>query len=118
MNHLLAVYGTLKRGAPDHYLLGGATFMGNQWLSELTLFDLGDGPVAVRQHSLGGKVEVYSVPSVALDTLDDMLPGVFYRETVMTRHGPTWMYFYRGSVADFPQINNGVWCPPAPEKTA
>lgn len=115
--HRVAVYGTLKRGERNHALLRGADFLGVDYLTTITLYDLGPYPGAREEASDGVEVEVYGVsPSTfaALDELEDFNPrarraGNYDRRVMTTAHGPAWVYLYNHSVRGCPCINAGGW---------
>ena len=75
----VAVYGTLKRGGSNSKLLKGTIFLGEDWLTGVTLYDLGPYPGALAEPSKGVKVEVFEVNDQTLEQLDrleDFFPEV------------------------------------------
>ncbi|MBW4935880.1 gamma-glutamylcyclotransferase family protein [Marinobacter sp. F4206] len=117
MKHLVAVYGTLKRGGSNSGLLRSGTFLGEDSLTELTLYDLGPYPGAVARPSDGVVVEVYAVNErilAELDILEDYFPAapkdsLYLRKRTATRHGSAWVYIYNRPVGMHRRITSGVW---------
>lgn len=115
--HQVAVYGTLKQGLPNHDYLRDAVFLGEDHLSQITLYDLGYYPGAKLEDSAGIQVEVFRVCSVTLQHLD-RLEGYFrdqperslyHRTPLPTRFGAAWVYIYARAVGDLPAIRRGGW---------
>ncbi|QSP96378.1 gamma-glutamylcyclotransferase [Marinobacter salinisoli] len=117
MDHLVAVYGTLKRGHYNSHLLEDAVFLGEDTLTALTLYDLGAFPGALLHPSSGVQVEVYSVTRGILwqlDALEVFLPdapeqSLYLREQLPTRHGTAWTYIYNRPVENHQRIVSGLW---------
>ncbi|MBW7472652.1 gamma-glutamylcyclotransferase family protein [Marinobacter sp. M216] len=117
MKHLVAVYGTLKRGCSNSGLLREATFLGEDALTGLTLYDLGPYPGAVIRPSDGVVVEVYAINDrilADLDVLEDYFPAapeesLYLRKRMATHHGSAWVYIYNRPVASHRRITSGVW---------
>lgn len=111
----LFVYGTLRAGQSNHYLLRQATKLGAcQLTSGYLLYDLGHYPGARQSPSshiplIGEVYEVDSTTFAALDLLEEY-PEVYTRELIDTEYGVAWIYLYCLSVAGFPLISNGDWC--------
>ncbi len=125
--HTIAVYGTLRRGQRNHFLLEGTTFLGIGFVAG-ALFDMprntrreyaypalveGAGRVAV---------EVYQLPSeemlAALDALEDYhlsdeANSEYVRRTVEVFDGPVKQadaYFYHGAREELGEpISTGEW---------
>ena len=117
--HLVFVYGTLKRGNPIRGLdrVRGSTFIGEAitLTSDYMMLDLGSFPgvIAVpgwfNATRIGG--EVFSVTTDLLMKLDEIegYPDFYDRMKVATTKGVAWMYclasleyakFYQEEVAD------------------
>lgn len=117
MKHLVAVYGTLKRGCTNSRLLEGATFLGEDSLTGLTLYNLGPYPGALAKPSEGVLVEVYAVNDQILqdlDVLEDFFPtapnrSLYLRKKMGTRHGCAWVYIYNRPVEHHRRIYSGAW---------
>ncbi|MBW0148974.1 gamma-glutamylcyclotransferase family protein [Marinobacter arenosus] len=116
MKHLVAVYGTLKRGGSNSQWLRGATYLGEDSLPGLTLYDLGPYPGAVVRASKGVLVEVYAIDDrtlADLDILEDYFPAapkesLYLRTRMATQHGSAWVYIYNRPVASHRRIVSGV----------
>ncbi len=114
----VAVYGTLKRGCSNHAVLAGAILLGEEVLSQITLFHLGDFPGAVVMPSTGVQIEVYELDAsqlTKLDALEEYVPespeiSLYVRDIIQTRYGAAWIYLYQKDVAGYPVITHGNWC--------
>lgn len=108
------VYGTLRKGEANAFLLNGTTCLGVCCLqSGFSLFDLGSYPAAIadaRGPELVG--EVYEITAETLQALDvlEECPVLYDRELVMTSFGEAWIYTYNGSLVNIPRLNHGDWC--------
>ncbi|MBZ2167386.1 gamma-glutamylcyclotransferase [Marinobacter sp. F4216] len=117
MEHLVAVYGTLKRGFFNSHLLEDSAFIGEDTLRALTLFDLGAFPGALLHPSAGVLVEVFSINEHTLrqlDILEAFVPeapesSLYLRQKLPTRHGLAWTYIYNGKVEPHQIIASGIW---------
>ncbi|MDR5898183.1 gamma-glutamylcyclotransferase [Halomonas vilamensis] len=113
----VAVYGTLKRGYRNHDWLKGATLLGQDRLSTLTLYDLGPYPGAKQEASHGAVIEVYAITPeqlALLDELEDYIAhapstGVYDRAIFPTLFGDAWCYLYNADVASVARIDSGEW---------
>ena len=110
------VYGTLRRGEPNHYLLESAKYIGTTKTPEglFVLHDLGPFPAAepvdvVWSPSIVGEVyEVDDETLKKLDTLEGVDSGFYRRIRVGTPLGECWIYVM-DDVNDYPIISNGDW---------
>lgn len=113
----VAVYGTLKQGQRNHHWLEGATLIGHDRLTAITLYDLGPYPGAKLSPSNGTVVEIYAVNAQQLKRLDQLEDyfhhapgeGVYDRVVLATRHGEAWCYLFNADVAEQSKINSGEW---------
>lgn len=113
----VAVYGTLKRGGSNSKLLKGTIFLGEDWLTGVTLYDLGPYPGALAEPSKGVKVEVFEVNDQTLEQLDrleDFFPeapaeSLYLRREIPTQFGLAWVYIYNRPVANHRRIASGNW---------
>lgn len=118
----VAVYGTLKRGLCNHHVMGEARFLGEDTLSQITLYDLGPYPGAVLADSRGIDVEVFSLDAAQLALLDrleeynedDPGRGLYTRLQLATRFGPAWVYLYQGSLEGYERLDAGAWSEATP----
>ncbi|PVY76803.1 gamma-glutamylcyclotransferase (GGCT)/AIG2-like uncharacterized protein YtfP [Tamilnaduibacter salinus] len=113
----IAVYGTLKAGRSNHHYMANARYLGEDWFSDIVLYDLGPYPGARREPSNGIRVEVYAVDDATfgeVDALEGYRPeapndGLYHRRLVSTRHGMAWLYLYNHSVEGCPRLDAGDW---------
>ncbi|HAA44645.1 MAG: hypothetical protein XD36_3230 [Halomonas sp. 54_146] len=113
----VAVYGTLKHGCHNHYWLEGATLLGHDRLTNLTLYDLGPYPGAKAEVSAGAVVEVYTINAEQLALLDQLegyfahapRQGLYNRAIFPTQHGEAWCYLYNAETKHETLIENGEW---------
>ena len=126
MNHLqrdiqrcprVAVYGTLKQSCHNHYWLEGATLLGRDRLTALTLYDLGPYPGAKAEVSAGAVVEIYAINAEQLAFLDQLegyfahapQQGLYNRTIFSTQHGEAWCYLYNAEINNDTRIEDGEW---------
>lgn len=119
--HLLAVYGTLKKGYPNHHFhLGNAYFLGNDRLHGFAMFSHGGFPAVspvngeVAQY-FSIQVEVFRVNDnelAACDRLEGVGTGFYERIEILTKYGRTWIYIQ--SLEKIPRLQpwvpDGLWC--------
>ncbi|MFC4260527.1 gamma-glutamylcyclotransferase [Marinobacter lacisalsi] len=116
-NHRVAVYGTLKRGEPNHPFLSTAVRLGACSISSIALYDLGPFPGAKLEASNGVLVEVYEVGAHTFARLDQLeghkarapKAGLYDRVLLDTPYGEAWVYIYNPDVSDCAAIRSGVW---------
>lgn len=117
MAHRVAVYGTLKRGGYNHSLMGSARFLGEEQMSQITLYDLGPYPGAKQEESEGVTVEVFEISEEDLERLDVLEEyvmeapesGLYDRRQFPTRFGAAWVYLFNPPVAGRQSIRRGGW---------
>ena len=112
---LVFVYGTLKRGQPNHHLLASSRFLGLASLTGMQLHDLGPFPMAIPgEGTIHG--EVYGVPRATLPALDRLegVPRLYGRCRRRLDDGRrVWVYLGRPhQVRHSPALPQGHW--PAP----
>jgi len=95
-NRKVFVYGTLKKGHPNSYLLETSELLGTfKTKPVFTMYSLGMFPAI----SLVGKTaisgEVYSVDEDTFKRLDILegYPSFYNRTKIDTTHGEAWVYF-------------------------
>jgi gamma-glutamylcyclotransferase (GGCT)/AIG2-like uncharacterized protein YtfP len=115
------VYGSLKRGQPNHHWLAGAPWLGEGRLDGVQLFDLGPFPMAValppsQQACDLLRGELYQVDGVTLTQLDRLegAPRLFQRHWLGLNDGRSaWVYLGRArQVRHAPPIPSGLWTGP------
>ena len=113
------VYGTLREGEANAYLLDGAVKLGTERLAgNYLLYDLGAYPAAVvvsgdKEGADSGLVgEIYEINEDILGALDwlEEYPVEYTRIEVRTLQGVAWIYLYNHSVEGLPVIDSGDWC--------
>jgi gamma-glutamylaminecyclotransferase len=111
-NSLVFVYGTLRRGEVNHYLLETARFCGSHATRAcFRMFSLGTYP-AVLQGGLDSiQGEVYQVDARTMSRLDwlEGYPHAYNRKLIPTPWGRAWIYLYRESVEGRKRIPGGLW---------
>lgn len=113
MSETVFVYGTLKKGGHNHYLLSDCIPLGEGVTStSMTLLDLGAFPgVDISRETSQIQGEVYKVSSLKdLDRLEGY-PRFYNRKLVATTRGIAWIYFLDkpGRYDHSPIINGGYW---------
>ena len=117
--HLVAVYGSLKRGHINHDLIENAKFIGEDYLFDYTLYDLGPFPAVKRCPSDGVLVEIYRVTTRQLHRLDQLEgynpdephKSFYLRVEVESSYGTVWVYEYNREVEPDKVIISGNWSP-------
>jgi gamma-glutamylcyclotransferase (GGCT)/AIG2-like uncharacterized protein YtfP len=113
--HLVAVYGTLKRGECNHHLLLRSPCLGQVRLSRLRLYNLGPYPMAVACADPEAMVaaELYAVSAAVLGQLDVLEdhPREYVRQPWPLPDGrQAWVYLGRpAQVRGCPLLADGVW---------
>lgn len=107
---LLAVYGTLKKGHPNHRVIEDAEYLGQEAIEGWAMYSLGYFPCIVPM-KLSGQVvvEVYKVPDLARADRLEGYPRFYDRTKVPTSHGEAWAYFMRKVPPGAKRIKSGVW---------
>lgn len=113
---LLFVYGTLKRGQPNHGLLGPARWLGDSFLEGVCLHDLGPFPMAIAgEGAIQG--EIYAVAWSALAELDafEGCPRLYRRCRFPLADGRlVWIYLGQPhQVRNRPRLPKGGWPVPS-----
>ena len=92
------VYGTLKRGFPNHQLMDQALHRGQALADGLRLYDLGPFPMAVREPGFQVGGEVYALTHPHLNKLDrfEGAPRLYQRVAWTLLDGRVaWVYLGR-----------------------
>lgn len=111
---LVFVYGTLRKGARNHYVLAEANYANYKDIfvtnPKYTLLDLNGFPGAVPgKHQIIG--EVFEVSDHMLKRLDEFerYPELYSREIIPTPWGNAWIYLYKQAQGDELVIESGDW---------
>jgi len=111
-SHLVFVYGTLRRGGWNHYMLARQSYLGRH-LTEprYTMFRLGHFPAVVARGETPIEGELYRVDGDGLALLDELecYPNVFSRQVIDTPAGGAWMYVYNRLVGTDQVVPHGDW---------
>jgi gamma-glutamylcyclotransferase (GGCT)/AIG2-like uncharacterized protein YtfP len=114
---LVFVYGTLKRGHGNHHWLAEAPFLGEAFLPDVVLHDLGPFPMAVPGEGVV-RGEVYGVDAAGLARLDRLegYPRLYDRRPLPLADGRrAWVYLGRPhQVRHVSAIADGCWRGPSP----
>jgi gamma-glutamylcyclotransferase (GGCT)/AIG2-like uncharacterized protein YtfP len=110
---LLFVYGTLRRGEPNHQELGGARFIARVRTAPVyELVDLGHFPALVEGGTTAVQGELYEVDEHWVDRLDafEEAPELYDRKHVRLEGDTVLAYVMRRDVAGpAPRIPSGDW---------
>lgn len=110
--HLVFVYGTLRRGGSNHYMLADSNFLGKYTTEPLyTMFRLGQFPAVVARGNTAIDGEIYRVSDEVFSLLDELecYPSVFSRQVIQTPAGETWLYVYNRLVGTEHIVAHGDW---------
>lgn len=110
--HLVFVYGTLRRGGANHYMLSDSNFLGRYTTEPLyTMFRLGQFPAVVARGNNTISGEIYRVSDEVFGLLDELncYPSVFSRQLIHTPAGHTWIYLYNRLVGTGDVVSHGDW---------
>ena len=110
--HLVFVYGTLRKGGPNHYMRAEADYLGAHWTPpRFTMFRLGPFPAVVPRGETVITGEIYRVDDAVFGLLDELecYPQVFSRQRIETPPGHAWMYLYNRLVGTDSVVSHGDW---------
>lgn len=95
-DHVVAVYGSLRRGFHNHPVLGDSEYFGESATeARYTMIDLGYFPAVIDSGGTAIHVEIYRVSEAVLADMDllEGVPTFYRRETVSVRDfGEAIMY--------------------------
>ncbi len=111
MQHLVFVYGTLRKGESNHHLLESSEYLGHyETEDDYTLYDVGPYPALVPgSKAISG--EVYLIDDHTLQQLDILedVPVEYRRETINTPYGTAWIYLYQDDSSLSVEVDSGDW---------
>ena len=108
------VYGTLKKGKPNNYLLQSSELLGESIVKgQLYYYGMeGSFPVAVLEEDGEIKGEVWLVDDKTLTNLDllEGYPDWYSKSKINTEHGEAYIYHqYNNDKRFFHKVVNGDW---------
>lgn len=107
---LLAVYGTLKKGHPNHRVIGNAEYLGSCAIEGWAMYSLGYFPCIVPMKlSSRVVVEVYALDDLAAADRLEGYPNFYDRTKVRTSYGEAWVYFMREAPDGAKKVRSGNW---------
>lgn len=114
---LVAVYGTLRQGQPNAWLMSDAKFIGFDHLPAISLYDLSVFPAAIESGEDDLTVEIYQINESLLRRLDQLegfkptkqKDSYFVRKLMPTAYGKAWLYLFNRSIKLKPKIASGDW---------
>ena len=121
MTHLVLVYGSLRQGHWNNYLLEDSEFLGTHNLRvPFFMVDLGSFPALIKdKHTSKIMMELYAVDDVTMDRLDQLegYPHFYGRTQLETEMGPAWVYFLNEEPREWheqhdrklPVVESGNW---------
>jgi gamma-glutamylcyclotransferase (GGCT)/AIG2-like uncharacterized protein YtfP len=110
--HLVFVYGALRRGGSNHYMLADSEYLGGHQTDPLfTMFRLGQFPAVVPRGETSIAGEVYRISDEVFELLDELecYPSVFSRQIIATPAGNAWIYLYNRLVGTEHVVPAGDW---------
>lgn len=110
--HRVFVYGSLKKGYGNHYLLEGSLAIGPAKLEpKYSMYSLGGFPAVGLDGDTAITGEVYEVDDRTMLRLDNLegYPDFYNRLKVETAHGEAWMYYIEDCSRFSNIVENGVW---------
>jgi gamma-glutamylcyclotransferase (GGCT)/AIG2-like uncharacterized protein YtfP len=108
------VYGSLKEGRSNAYLLSGSKLLGEALTRpSFTMLNLGVYPGVVLKGSTAIHGEVYEVSEITFARLDMLegYPSFYDRMEIDTEYGAAWIYFL-ASPDDYSErriVEGGIW---------
>lgn len=105
MRNLIAVYGTLRKGQPNHCVIDNSNtvYLGEDHTNEITVFEVGLFPTAkLIKSKKGFDVQVYEIDDWCFKEVDKLEgynednpeTGLFDRVQIKTKFGDAWVYIY------------------------
>lgn len=118
-SELIAVYGTLRKGAFANYILKECKYIGRDRIKG-SLYNIGTFPGLIQDNeNTFVVVDLYELPNTSvLEVLDkyegyyeDSMKSLYIRKKVITNtfELETWVYEYNGNVEDKGRISSGDW---------
>ena len=112
------VYGSLRKGFHNHYLLERSTILHDDAVITGTMASLGGFPCVTTEGNNQIHGEIYEVDDPTLADLDRLEghPSFYCREVVRSSKGDVWVYLIKDSSyynGGYPLVKDGVWRGPS-----
>lgn len=110
----VAVYGTLRKGEPNHYILADSRYIGFDVI-KATMYSLGGFPCIKLHDDPNGPdvyIEIYECDKHTLakmDHLEGVDHGMYRRVSIHTVYGKVYVYEWEGLVHRYPVVECGDW---------
>ena len=124
MKHLFAVYGTLKEGYPNNYILGKSEKLGTQWLRGFRMHSLGGFPALNKSDDHKVLIEVFEVTDEEVKNRIYRLEGFtgergnkdnwYETDDVETIWGEAEIFYHKKELTE-PVVEKGDWEQPVDE---
>lgn len=109
----LAVYGTLKKGFPNHRVIQNCKFIGEyETLPIFTMYSLGPYPAVVHHGNTSITIEIYKIESEEIAKKLDRLEGyptLYIKEIISTEVGDLIIYLFNQPICNYKVITSGKW---------
>ncbi|HEY1407123.1 MAG TPA: gamma-glutamylcyclotransferase family protein, partial [Spirochaetota bacterium] len=117
---IIFVYGTLRSGTPNHYLLSDSSFIGKDQVYGFDLYDAGEYPIAAMSENANARitVEIYEINEETLKRTDRLeeyygenAPNFYERKLVISEGGTEGFLYYGNidKVFGLIKIESGDW---------
>lgn len=119
MNNLIAVYGTLKKGNHNHYLLNGSKYLGKEVINGFLMYSLGGFPCVVKNNNKSIHCEIYEVDDKTLSNIYRLEGYSGERNSsenwydtvdVETKFGLAELFYFKNEPRNnYGIISDGIW---------
>lgn len=111
-NHLVAVYGSLRKGLHNHSLLENAKLLSTETTGNFRMYSMGGFPyIRPVESPYDITIEVYSVDDHEFANLDRLegYPSFYDRKQIPTTQGNAWIYFIDEPPGGREEVTTGDW---------
>ena len=111
VKELVGVYGTLKQGKHNHFLMGKSKYLGNGFIEGIGVTDSDSFPYAYEVKGAKVRVEMYEVEKPIMSRLDT-LEGhpIWYERKVFNVSGKdVWVYLNEKESGKHSILESGIW---------
>lgn len=117
---LIAVYGSLRKGMHNNYILGESKYIGN-FNSEpsFSMYSVrGDYPAVIKEGSTSISIEIFEANENIQQKLDrlegydkdlDEKYNYYNKEVIETPYGDAFIYYFNSDLSDFEKVDSGDW---------